>query len=102
LQEAAQHLRNAVHTLGQAFPQGNVDLVLALQDLANCLRMSMVEDAAQVTQQAYVSIRYVSIRQHTSAYVSIRQHTSAYVAAGFRQLASGAVCGGGHTRAAIY
>jgi hypothetical protein len=26
-----------------------------------------------------VVLRYVSIRQHTSAYVSIRQHTSAYV-----------------------
>jgi hypothetical protein len=28
---------------------------------------------------AYVSIAYVSIRQHTSAYVSIRPHTSAHV-----------------------
>ena len=86
MQEAAQHLRNAVYTLGQAFPEGNIDLVLALQDLANCLRMSMVEDAAQVTQRALIEPEFSLT---TSALVRLSA-----CAAGFSQLASAVYRGG--------
>ncbi len=38
--------------------------------------------AARGEESAYVSIRHVSTRQHTSAYVRIRQHTRAYAPGG--------------------